>query len=280
MTESAANTISKQNISVPHKTESIVSGKSGNNQNSSAKTAGNINGNIPEISSNSTTVQSNYGKKDFSIKSIDMLNYYSAKAMLDKKVTMPLSSKSTGNKTVNLLNTGNTKLLNLSGSIYNYAIDRYAPYKITKVTYFQAQLMNSNGFLAKKLGGIGKIDVVVTENSLDDMITFKKGGKYYSCLINSMSYDPETKIKTTSFSTHKYIEGFEIVKNFSQENYIIKVFYDGNGNVVTFNCERFEQMSNCIYEPDAIFLPPNGYSYTSDEEQTFTIDQLERTYKN
>ena len=67
------------------------------------------------------------------------------------------------------------------------------------------------GFLAQKLGGTGSVEVVITQNSFSNMITFKKGERYYSCLQTSLTE------KAMSFSSHKYVNGFKLVENFDQE---------------------------------------------------------------
>ena len=91
--------------------------------------------------------------------------------------------------------------------IYYYEIDPNERFRITKVIAFQIGLTDPEGFLAKRLG-TGIVDVVITESNLEIMITFHAHGKYYTCLMNGGG-------KTNyQFSTHKYIEGFNIVKNF------------------------------------------------------------------
>lgn len=54
-------------------------------------------------------------------------------------------------------------------------------FEITMAAYFNIKLNNPNGFLAQKLGGTGKVEVAITKNNFKDLITFKRGEKYYSC---------------------------------------------------------------------------------------------------
>ena len=61
---------------------------------------------------------------------------------------------------------------------------------------------------------------VVTKNNIDDlgeMITFKREEKYYTCLANGGDYNPDSNKSSSEFSSHKYIDGFNIIKNLEQE---------------------------------------------------------------
>ena len=203
------------------------------------------------------------------ISSIDMLNYYSAKKVLMEDsllpVSMPMSLSSNG--AVIKLTDGNVRY---------YEIDRHTTFTITMITYFTINLLNENGFLAQKLGGTGLVEVVYTENNLENMITFKKGDKYYSCLCTGASYntDSTNSIKSARFSSHKYIEGFNIVKNKEQENYEFTVYFE-NQRVTGMNCSRFQDNSYTHEaDPDYITMAED-YCVVMFVKRQFTIDQLE-----
>ncbi len=193
------------------------------------------------------------------IGSIDMLNYFTAMKVLDAESPTPVkaanggmvytasvknSEKSYG---VSLLSDTNDTVAadrdvfpddtitvytdvpptdyipeppkNGEGKVIYYELDPSEVFSVSKVIFFQIEVKNKDGFLASKVG-TGTVDVVITENSLEPMITFKNGDRYYSCCENSNLDNGKL------YSTHKYIDGFYLVKNLEQENYSFSVLYD------------------------------------------------------
>ncbi len=117
--------------------------------------------------------------------------------------------------------------------IYYYEVDPTARFVINEVIFFQIELTDANGFLASKVG-TGLVDVVITDNSLDPMITFRNGDRFFSCLVNGHGSG------TWRFSTHKYIQDFCIVKNLSQENYGFYISCEGE-QATRFECGPTEK---------------------------------------
>ena len=181
------------------------------------------------------------------IDSIDMLNYYTAmKALADPANATNTASYATAGEITLLYSSVNSKpyeftyLFNTDGDVgYDTPPEDYTPdnnnktpekiiyyeldpnevFYVTRVIFFQIEIKDSAGFLASKVG-TGMVDVVITENSLEPMITFKNGDRYYSCCENTLLDNGKL------YSTHKYIEGFYLVKNLEQENYSFSVVYD------------------------------------------------------
>ena len=149
-------------------------------------------------------------------------------------------------------------------------------FSVTKVIYFKVNIKNENGFLASIIG-TGEAEVVITENSLEDMITFRnvESGKYYSCLINGGG---PTHM---NFSTHKYIEGFCIVKNVAQENYRFDIKLEG---VLAYDISCSRNIGESgegkpTHVPDELeFI--EGSCRTSSVRGSFTISDLEAYYSN
>ena len=77
-----------------------------------------------------------------------------------------------------------------------------------------------------------------------------------------------------AFSTHKYIEGFYIVKNFRQENYEIRVGIQ-DGQVYGVECVDWDGGSH----PDGV-LPVVSRTYESNESVSYTVDQLNRYFSS
>lgn len=163
-----------------------------------------------------------------------------------------------------------------SEDVIYYEFEQGAQYTVTKVIYFKVNIKNENGFLASIIG-TGEAEVVITENSLENMITFRgvESGRYYSCL--SGGGGPTRQ----DFTTHKYIEGFYIVKNLAQENYYFDVLLEG-GLAYDISCRRNVGESGGgepKHVPDELeFI--EGSSRTSSVRGSFTISDLEAYYSN
>lgn len=210
---------------------------------------------------------------DCFIDSIDKLNFYSAKQILSENSLLPLSS--------NYRSVLKSPIMNLSWNYAEYPIDPNKVFTVTMVTYFTINLNDERGFLAQKLGGTGLVEVVVNNSDIDPlgaMITFKKGDKYYSCLSSGGGvYYPDFSRSYSEFSTYKYIDGFNIIKNFNQDNFIFKVNFGGN-KVVGFECRLYEG-DTTIYSVDDVTLNKE-FCIVFFTKQHFTINQLEMYFKN
>ncbi len=231
--------------------------------------SGVVSNNTPpnNIPSNPPVTETNY-----LIDSIDKINFYSAKKIINEKTLLPMGISD------NVFSTPQIVFLNKTYA--EYPIDRYKVFTATMVTYFTIELNDEKGFLAQQLGGTGVVEVVVTENDIEDMeqmITFKRNNKYYTCFINDQHNDPNSNKVSRGFSSHKYIDGFNIIKNFEQENYKFTVHYDGS-KVVGFECAPFNSMPTNYVADDITFV--EDFCVVLYTKQTFTIDELEVYFKN
>jgi len=156
--------------------------------------------------------------------------------------------------------------------IYYYALDPNEPFYINKVSMFQIELSDENGFLASKLG-LGIVDVVITEDCIwgESLLTFRNGDRFYSCLSNGGGYNRETGGYHWDFSTHKYVEGFFIVKNMAQENYGFYIDMDGMEQVTTFRCRESENGGHRV-DQNVKVVSSTVISY---EGRSFTVAELE-----
>ena len=148
-----------------------------------------------------------------------------------------------------------------------YELERNAVFTLSKVIFFQIELKDESGFLALKVG-TGIVDVVITENDLENMITFRNGDRYYSCCEGGWSSG------VRDFSTHKYVENFCIVKNLEQDNYLFSIYQDELGNVTGMVCEPYKNGG-----PDAdTDISVASETYTADVRTSFTIADLEEYF--
>lgn len=237
-----------------------------------------------------------------SINSIDMLNYFSAVRILADPSAMALTSaksdagimllsaniNASSNSGIMLLsNTGENRdeygegydpspdrpEVNAppSSNVIYYELERNAVFTLSKVTFFQIELKDENGFLASKVG-TGIVDVVITENDLENMITFRNGDRYYSCCENVGSVS--NRGFSRGFSTHKFVENFYLVKNLEQDNYIFLTLQDEEGNVTEIACQPYKNGGpNADTDMSVV-----SETYTAHVSTSFTIADLEEYF--
>jgi hypothetical protein len=200
------------------------------------------------------------------ITSIDMLNYYTAMKVLADGIISDVGYDKP------LYAEGEHPLADTQ-KVYDYAFDPNETFTVTRAIFFQIEIRNEEGFLASKIG-TGIADVVITENSLEPMITFKNGDRYYSCCENTRLDNGKL------YSTHKYIDGFYIVKNLAQENYSFSVLYDNfnldycNVSADSVICDSYQNGGS---SPDGE-MPVVGMTRISDAGGSFTVSELERYF--
>ncbi len=207
---------------------------------------------------------------EVNIESLDALNYYAAVHLL-------ASARSIDTANSNAAAGGYAYYASapLSGGaaradVYEYEIDPDEVFTVNAVIFFRVEITEEDGFLASRIG-CGTVDVVITENSLEPMITFKNGDRYFSCLENGHS------AREKSFSTHKYIDGFRIVKNLEQENYTFRVSFED----LNAEYRGTRAVDLCVEgaSADAMHadgrLTVAGETYLSRESASFTVRELE-----
>ena len=193
------------------------------------------------------------------VESLDALNYYAAIELLAKTQDKTDIGFYEGARrdALTVLPDGGTK-----EEVYTYELDPDEVFTVSEAIFFRIEITNEKSFLASRLG-CGTADAVITQNSLEPMITFKSGERYFSCLANG-----ETD-GVREFTTHKYIDGFAIVKNFEQENHAFRVSM--NGTRVT-GLTASSTDGSMRYENDA---PKTvGKSYAASGSVGFTVRQL------
>lgn len=155
-----------------------------------------------------------------------------------------------------------------------YGLEPTDRYTIDAVLRFQIELADPQGYLAARIG-TGIVDVVVTSNNLEPMITFRNGDRFYSCLVSGGGNGKMI------FSTHKYIEGFYIVKNLEQDNFSFTLTVD-EGGVRSLECRRYKSGASKeeqIHTPDAItLLPREGDGVWYQVSGSFSVGELQQYY--
>lgn len=221
---------------------------------------------IGQINSGNNGISNSITTENVKINSLDKLNFYAVKKAIAENGIVLLSNSAQKPTVARLVNHTSFGILNLANSTATN-IGANSTFTITMYSYFTITLNDTRGFLAQKLGGTGSVEVVITRNNFNNMITFKKGERYYSCLQTSLTE------RAMSFSSHKYVNGFKLIENYDQENYEYTVYFEGD-KVVGMNCGRFEGNGNYKYVADDIKFNDN-FCFVVHKKQTFTAEQLE-----
>ena len=222
---------------------------------------------IPSTETEPRVTDPSVGGESF-IKSMDMFNYYSAVKLLFGNDGRRISSD-VGQEDAHRL---------IAASVQS--IDPNRVFYYTGVIFFQARLTDPNGFVARQIG-TGLIDVVVIfyddqTNSLGSMITFKNEDRYYSCIWNSESY--RRGITTSHFSTHRYMKGFSVVKDFARTNYQYCVEWAEDG-VLDIRCEIYSVKNGDAVCCDTFEIVQDS-SVISDARGSITLAELEQYYNS
>ena len=233
-------------------------------------------------------VEPTLAPEGFKIRNIDMLNYYSAVQVLLEN-TAKTASFGNGYTLSKLNKTEETLPADTEGpplqppteptvpeggyEKYYYTFEPGMIFYVTRVMFFQIELTNPDGFLASQVG-CGVVDVVITNNSIGDMITFKNGDRFYSCIVNGQGQ------MYMEFSTHIYVEGFAVVKNTDPESYRFTVTFDGNQitgqpQVIGMEIGPFEAGSH----PDGVARVVSQ-TYIKEMLAVFNVEKLEEFFKN
>lgn len=224
-----------------------------------------------QISSEQNNVASEQNKivENIKIDSLDKLNYYAVKKAIAEDDIELLNAYSQNSKVTTFQSNRQAEVLNLAKTTAS-KIDSNSTFTITMYTYFTITLSDAKGFLAQKLGGSGTVEVVITKNNFNNMITFKKGDKYYSC------FEISSTNNTMSFSSSKYAMGYYLIENNNTANCEFTVYFEGD-RVIGLNCAVSQKIGTNEYALDKIKLN-NNFSFVLYKKQSFTPNQLENLF--
>lgn len=259
-----------ESSNIGSRSESAVGGSSSVNSAAGGKTTAGSRGQSGG-GDYSENISDRITSENVKINSLDKLNFYAVKKAIAEGGPVLLSDTFAKPQATPLANYKRFGLLNLASPAVT-DINPNQAFTITMYSYFTAAINDTSGFLAQKLGGTGSVEVVITRNSFNNMITFKKGERYYSCFQTSLTD------KAMSFSSQKYVSGFKLIENYAEENYEYTVYFEGD-KVIGINCGRFEGNGNYKYVADDIKLNGN-LSFVIHKKQTFTAEQLESLFSS
>lgn len=137
-------------------------------------------------------------------------------------------------------------------------------FNIVRVTYFTVEFTEKLGYLGSRFYG-KRVEVVITEMSnFESMITFRCGDEFFSCLENGLD----------EFSTHKYIDGFNVVKSLGDEDiFSYHIDRDKDGHICGMHSQRWESI---YYLADKIALV--GTAVSVETSVSYSISELEEFF--
>jgi hypothetical protein len=189
------------------------------------------------------------------IDSLDKLNYYSGLRALDGELGLK-SAKGTYSFSTRSLS------LAPSGAFFSPNDE----FEITMASFFCLTLDENDGYLYDRFGE-GKIYVVATKNNFADMITFRKGNDFYTCLAS------EEQDGRMVFTSERYAVGFGIAEQTEGERFAALVNLGGEyPQSLTLRGLDGEAEYN-------IELLRGSYAF-SDDVTILTVNELEKYYAN
>lgn len=205
------------------------------------------------------------------IDTIDELNYYAAMRVLGKLEPPTVASFATDG----WVSLRRVPPLSLYGGdervVYDLSsLSSGGVFTVTEVLYF-CVLIEEGCYLADRVG-TGVAEVVITQNSIEPMITVKNGDRYFSCCRNGSQ--PNREI----FSTHKYIEGMTLVKDFTEDGRTFTVTYDEWSSEDESYLTAVALSLSCAPHrggETAHEMPALGATYVAEVEKSFTVSMLE-----
>lgn len=141
---------------------------------------------------------------------------------------------------------------------YHYPLALDEVFTFSNFLYFEFET-EGNEFLEERIGNghIYGLALDVRGSFLDEgMIILKNNEKYYSCLTNGGSVDKLTRIQYATYSSHKIIEGFDVIKDLANMRYINLYSDVNNSNLwvtpttatsITIEKDNFPIIEDSVY---------------------------------
>ena len=152
---------------------------------------------------------------------------------------------------------------------YHYPIPYDMEYTFKDFLYFEFDTVN-NPFLEQRIGNGHIYGLSVSTNIFDDeiMIVLKNGDYFYSCLRNGSGSHSIDGPMFIEYSSHKTIEGFDLIKDTTNKRHITLNFAPNSGNDIDF-----ETLSTINIEGDVYTIDPESILYDA-EQISCGMDEL------
>ena len=140
----------------------------------------------------------------------------------------------------------------------HYPIAKQESYIFKNFTYFSFFSENCD-FLEERIGN-GEVDGLIVETEIfsETMLVLKNDNRYYSCLLNGAHYGGSNG-GYYQFSAHKYIEGFEIIKDSNKYFLTVELSaFPDSLTTITIGKDTFDiKPEYTIYDEGSIEVPVN-----------------------
>jgi len=150
---------------------------------------------------------------------------------------------------------------------YPIATDRRL--NLLNFVYFEFECEN-NEFVGDRIGN-GHIYALSVQlgfhNAGDHLLILKNGDYYYSCLQSGRGDYRNGRNAYIQFSAHKTIEGFEVIKDFTNMRYLTLTFSGNNENQMNYDTPSTLDIEGEIYNiiPESVSYDPTEIVFTLDE---------------
>ena len=239
----------------PKKIPGSISHTNSSYTDTSSKNNGNNNG-------NNGTYNFNFENYKSKLESVNEVAYYSYFAFHQGGVSENGSSQTMSEPVLNK-KANDIQYASSSGETYQDEYGRYhypIPYEtefaFSDFLYFEFDTVD-NDFLEQRIGNGHIYGVSIQTNIFgsEKMLILKKGEKFYSCLANSSGSHRAGGPTFIQYSSHKTIEGFEVIKDVSNFRHMVLNFAaTGNYN---------------INYPGLMNIDVDGKTYNVDPESVF-----------
>lgn len=210
------------------------------------------------------------------IDSMDKVNYYGAKRMLDSRGYRAQALADTRRETAEEdIPDGDPDDMGVRDVVGSEDLSGYT-FTIKTAIRFTVTVAAEDPFLAEKLGA-GEAEVVLTDlnfgiNSLAVM-TFRHGDRFFSCTTEGYSLEDGEN----DFGTHLYVKGFRFYKDLTQGIRLFRVTYDReNEQITALQWSPYNRIpSQAPVYPVQI---NGGGTQVVHGEYSFTVDDLKNYY--
>ena len=158
----------------------------------------------------------------------------------------------------------------------HYPIEYSPTYTFSDFTYFRFNADRSN-FLDERIK-CGEIEGLAAKTNIFDewILVLKNENNYYSCLTNGGTFGYDVKV--LRYSAHKYIEGFDLIKDLDQ--FIsLDLTFEPDQNWQSTDSEPFAPLIPKTIEIDGkAFQVKEEYTVQDPTEKEYSVNELRKYF--
>lgn len=190
-----------------------------------------------------------------SIQTLDLLNYYGgilaiyqpSTASASRAVSAPLSQTT------------------------NVDLSQLERFEVESAVYFRF-LLESDCPILSELLGEGEAEAVITRNSICDLLTVHRNGRFYSCVITESGVSSDGSWMICSAS--EYVNGCAIVQDSDAPNVLFRAEFDRSGNAAQVIWQTAEASASMKTVENSTQSNPEGASLPLEEISAYYYSML------